>query len=91
MQEGLDGMKMDLMRGPFGIRAVEGIHYAPHLDFDRFEPDLDGNGLEAGSGFFYLCTLDEFKQVMQRGITGKKVTKLMRKQLEPFHLIIAAV
>jgi len=84
LQTGHDGMRMDMMRAPFGIRAVEGIHYAPHLDFDRFEPDLDGNGMDAGAGFFYLCTIDDFKQIMQKGITGSKDKNLMRIQLEPF-------
>ncbi len=79
-----DNMKMDFMRAPFGIRTTETIHFAPHLDYDRFEPELDGNGYEGCSGFFYLCTYAEFKSTLSCGICSRTEEHRMRIHLEPF-------
>ena len=50
-----DGTKMDSIRRPFAVRIVEGIKYAPHLDWLRFEPFAGIQAFQLCAGIFYLC------------------------------------
>ena len=82
-QAGEDGCPMDMQRRVFGIRIVETTKMFPHMDWNRMEPLITPWGIQAASGFFLLCTMNDLAPIMVEGIHGKQ-SGAARLYLEPF-------
>ena len=63
-----DGKVMDSVRRPFAVRIVEGIQYAPHLSWLRFEPRADIQAFDLAAGIFFLCDQIDLPYIFKHGI-----------------------